>query len=61
MEKKPEEFALEYAGFWIRFGAGIIDLFILLVIPYSICITVYKFSGLTINAVHINISIMLAD
>jgi len=26
LEKKPEEYALEYAGFWIRLGAGIIDL-----------------------------------
>ena len=26
MEKKPKEFALEYAGFWIRLGAGVIDL-----------------------------------
>ncbi len=29
MEKKPKEFALEYAGFWIRLGAGVIDLLIL--------------------------------
>jgi uncharacterized RDD family membrane protein YckC len=29
LEKKPKEFALEYAGFWIRLGAGIIDLLIL--------------------------------
>jgi uncharacterized RDD family membrane protein YckC len=29
LEKKPEEFALEYAGFWIRLGAGVIDLLIL--------------------------------
>jgi len=29
LEKKPREFALEYAGFWIRLGAGIIDLLIL--------------------------------
>ena len=28
MEKKPKEFALEYAGFWIRLGAGVIDLLI---------------------------------
>ncbi|MFC2050827.1 RDD family protein [Chloroflexota bacterium] len=26
LEKKPKEFALEYAGFWIRLGAGVIDL-----------------------------------
>jgi uncharacterized RDD family membrane protein YckC len=29
VEKKPKEFALEYAGFWIRLGAGVIDLLIL--------------------------------
>ena len=29
MDKKPKEFALEYAGFWIRLGAGVIDLLIL--------------------------------
>ena len=29
MEKKPKEFALEYAGFWVRLGAGVIDLLIL--------------------------------
>ncbi len=58
MEKKPEEFALEYAGFWIRFGAGIIDLFILLAVPYSICLTVYKFSALTIDTVQIHLPII---
>jgi uncharacterized RDD family membrane protein YckC len=26
LERKPKEFALEYAGFWIRLGAGVIDL-----------------------------------
>jgi uncharacterized RDD family membrane protein YckC len=29
LEKKPKEFALEYAGFWVRLGAGVIDLLIL--------------------------------
>ncbi len=29
MDKKPKEFALEYAGFWIRLGAGVIDLLVL--------------------------------
>jgi len=29
LEEKPKEFALEYAGFWVRLGAGIIDLLIL--------------------------------
>lgn len=39
MEKKPKEFALEYAGFWVRLGAGIIDLLILGFIAWlSICV-----------------------
>ena len=29
MQKEPKEYALEYAGFWIRLGAGVIDLIIL--------------------------------
>jgi len=29
LEEKPKEFALEYAGFWIRLGAGVIDLLVL--------------------------------
>ena len=29
MVKEPKEYALEYAGFWIRLGAGIIDVLIL--------------------------------
>jgi len=29
LDKKPKEFALEYAGFWIRLGAGVIDLLVL--------------------------------
>ena len=29
MKKKPKEFALEFAGFWIRLGAAVIDLIIL--------------------------------
>jgi uncharacterized RDD family membrane protein YckC len=36
VEKKPEEFSLEYAGFWIRLAAGIIDLAIILSLIYSI-------------------------
>jgi uncharacterized RDD family membrane protein YckC len=32
LEKKPQEFALEYAGFWVRLGAGVIDLAALYVI-----------------------------
>jgi len=39
LEKKPKEFALEYAGFWIRLGAGIIDLLILAVLGLTILFT----------------------
>ena len=42
MEKKPEEHALEYAGFWLRFGAAVFDIFIILVllsIFYSLVFT----------------------
>ena len=36
MDKKPEEYSLEYAGFWIRLAAGIIDLAIVMSLIYSI-------------------------
>lgn len=39
MEKKPKEYALEYAGFWVRLGAGVIDLLILFLV-YGI---IFKF------------------
>ena len=39
MNKKPEEFALEYAGFWVRIGAAAIDsiafLLVLFIIRYD--------------------------
>lgn len=28
MEKKPEQYTLEYAGFWIRLGAAVVDVII---------------------------------
>ena len=34
MHKKPEEYALEYAGFWIRFGAYLLDLLILFLLLF---------------------------
>jgi uncharacterized RDD family membrane protein YckC len=46
LKKKPEELALEYAGFWIRLGASIIDLIFLLVILYTVYCTI---SGFSIN------------
>jgi len=36
LQKKPEEYALEYAGFWIRLGAGVLDSIILLLIYYIV-------------------------
>jgi uncharacterized RDD family membrane protein YckC len=41
-KKRPDEFALEYAGFWIRFGATIIDFIILLIILYTVSYTAFK-------------------
>jgi uncharacterized RDD family membrane protein YckC len=42
LNKKPEEFSLEYAGFWIRFGAALIDIIflalILFIVRYDIII-----------------------
>jgi uncharacterized RDD family membrane protein YckC len=45
VEKKPKEFALEYAGFWIRLGAGVIDL---LVLGFIAGIMAYFFPALII-------------
>jgi uncharacterized RDD family membrane protein YckC len=39
LHKKPENYALEYAGFWLRLGAGVLDaifLFLLLFFLYSV-------------------------
>lgn len=57
MEKKPKEFALEYAGFWVRLGAGVIDL---LTLGFTVVIIAYFFpapviwvmSGLVISAAY---------
>jgi uncharacterized RDD family membrane protein YckC len=57
LDKKPKEFALEYAGFWVRLGAGVIDL---LVLAFMIIIVAYFFpapviwvtSGLVISAAY---------
>jgi uncharacterized RDD family membrane protein YckC len=47
LQKKPEEFALEYAGFWIRLGAGIIDVFIITLFLFIIYRLVLEFTSLT--------------
>jgi uncharacterized RDD family membrane protein YckC len=57
LEKKPKEFALEYAGFWVRLGAGVIDL---LTLGFTVVIIAYFFpapviwvtSGLVISAAY---------
>ncbi len=43
MNKKPGEFALEYAGFWIRLGAAVVDFIILLLIMSIIYYAVFRF------------------
>ena len=57
MEKKPREFALEYAGFWVRLGAGVIDLltlgFIVVIIAYFFpAPIIWVTSGLVISAAY---------
>lgn len=44
MKKKPEEYALEYAGFWIRLGAGVIDSIILLLIFYIVYTVISEYT-----------------
>lgn len=36
MDKKPEDFSLEHAGFWIRLGAGVVDGLVFLLITYVV-------------------------
>jgi len=50
LRKEPEEFALEYAGFWIRLGASIIDTIFILLIMYTIYYIVSGFSVHTVSA-----------
>jgi uncharacterized RDD family membrane protein YckC len=57
LDKKPKEFALEYAGFWVRLGAGVIDLltlvFIVTIIAYFFFTPViWVTSGLVISAAY---------
>jgi uncharacterized RDD family membrane protein YckC len=65
LKKKPEEYALEYAGFWIRLGAVIVDLiilsivcyaifrFIILLVPTSIFILIFSFTSWLIEIVYV--------
>ncbi len=50
MKKEPEEYALEYAGFWIRLGASIIDIIFILLILYTIYYIVSGFSVQTVSS-----------
>ena len=36
-----DEIEVEYAGFWVRFGAAIIDTLLLMVITYPILVSIY--------------------
>jgi uncharacterized RDD family membrane protein YckC len=48
LRKEPEEFALEYAGFWIRLGAGVIDVTIIVLFLYIICRLILEFTTVTV-------------
>ena len=57
MEKKPRELALEYAGFWLRLGAGVIDLLILgsvsgIIAYFFPALIVWMTSGVVISIVY---------
>jgi len=54
LEKKPKEFALEYAGFWIRLGAGVIDLLVLALLSGTILFASGSPSLLIISALIIS-------
>ena len=61
MNKKPEEYALEYAGFWIRLGAAVIDGIIFLLILFILRYDVFlKFIALMLPpATFITIAIIV--
>jgi len=57
LEKKPKEFALEYAGFWVRLGAGVIDLLVLgFIVAVIVCVfaspVIWVPSGLVISVAY---------
>jgi uncharacterized RDD family membrane protein YckC len=57
LEKKPRELALEYAGFWLRLGAGVIDLLILgsvsgIIAYFFPALIVWMTSGVAISIVY---------
>jgi uncharacterized RDD family membrane protein YckC len=55
LKKKPEEYALEFAGFWIRLGAAVVDLVILI---FILSIILYVFSKF-IDTVPFSIKIIM--
>jgi len=57
LEKKPREFALEYAGFWVRLGAGVIDFltlgFMVMIIAYLfLAPAIWVTSGLVVSVAY---------
>jgi uncharacterized RDD family membrane protein YckC len=57
LEKKPKEFALEYAGFWVRLGAGVIDLLtlgftVVIVACFFLAPVIWVTSGLVISVAY---------
>jgi uncharacterized RDD family membrane protein YckC len=48
LQKKPEEFALEYAGFWVRLGANVIDIAIIALFLYAVYLIILEFTNITI-------------
>jgi uncharacterized RDD family membrane protein YckC len=57
LEKKPREFALEYAGFWVRLGAGVIDFltlgFMVMIIAYFfLAPAIWVTSGLVVSVAY---------
>jgi uncharacterized RDD family membrane protein YckC len=43
LDKKPEEYALEYAGFWIRLASGVIDFIVLIFLFYLVYTSIKAF------------------
>jgi uncharacterized RDD family membrane protein YckC len=44
LHKEPEEYSLEYAGFWLRMGSNIIDFVILLSLVYLLYTMIRSFA-----------------
>jgi uncharacterized RDD family membrane protein YckC len=54
LKEKPKEYSLEYAGFWIRLAAGLIDLIILVTSLYVLyCVVSQSFFWIFPDMLHI--------